>query len=351
MDLIYRSIIVISLVYSVVAEFFGLYIPVQVSCVFILGTIPYFFGLYRKRNIGLLSLLFYILYTLPFLHLVSYFWFDIRIWRKEVWGLASNPFQFNLEIINLVGVMAFCGITGMLAVTVFADRITNPVVRPKKLRTVKASMPLLIFYVWLIVGLSLSIISAPEENVISAKYAMSTSLSREVNASSAWLLSYVSLLFVLYDSLVEPNETLRTVKKISIFSVIIYIVFVLQFLRGDRESIPWILACVLMIFNKRLVFKIPKFKRPKLKSPKFVLTGLILLLLGTNFLVGALRNKISDAGGIGDIKSIATEVFSDKPEFLKGTWTAVLLTPFSTAGEYVVYDSYYLYGKDYLNMF
>lgn len=338
-------LIFIFTLFLIIAELFNVYFSVKYSVIIILVSIVYFIKLFRKKRIGIVSLLFFLVFTLPFLHLIPYLWTDLTVRTDRVWGLVANPFQFNNDIMNLVGMMSTCGMMGMILPTLFIRKKNLHGVISDKSKIVRKSMPLVLWFIWLVIGLILSIISAPQESVLDAAYTSVGSVSRELNVNSAWLLSYVILLFALYDSLVEKNNYVRKIKKISIFSVIAYIVIILQFFRGDRESIPWLLACVLMIY-----YWLPFSTNTNFKIPKAKLTIFVTLAFVISVIVGAGRGKISDAGNLSNAASITTNIIKENPELLKGTWTAVLLTPLSSAGDFLTNNKSYLWGEDYLNL-
>ena len=118
--------------YVIIAELFNVYVPIKYSVILILVSIVYFIKLFRKKTIGIVSLLFFIIFTLPFLHLIPYLWIDLTQRTDTVWGLAANPFQFNNDIINLVGMMAFCGMIGMILPTLFLREKNSHEVVSKK---------------------------------------------------------------------------------------------------------------------------------------------------------------------------------------------------------------------------
>lgn len=300
--------------------------------------------MFKNGTIGFVSFLYFIVFTLPFLHLLPYLWIDIQSQGDIVWGLASNPFQFNQEIINLVGLIASCGMIGMVLPTFFFKK-QNYEENNLKNTIERKSMPLILWFLWLFLGLFLSVMSAPQESLLDAAYTTSGSMSRDLNVSSAWLLSYIILLFALYDSLIEKNIALRKLKKICVFVVIGYIVLVLQFFRGDRESIPWILACFLMVY-----YWLPFLKKSNIKISKFKLFILFVLTFSVSFIVGYSRSRVSGSADLFDAINIISNVLVENPELLKGTWTAVLLTPLSVAGEYIIFGKEYLFGKDYFNL-
>ena len=346
MKKIYLILLIAFIPYIIIAELFSIYIPIEFSSVFILFSFYYFIKLFREDNIGIVSLLYFIVFTVPFLHLIPYIWIDVQSQGEIVWGLASNSFQFNEEIIDLVGVMACCGIAGMILPTFFAGKKNIDISKNTKLKIFKKSMPIVVWFFWLFIGLYLSIISAPSDNLLDAAYTTVGSVSRDLNVSSAWLLSYIILLFTLYDSLIEQNKYLRKVKKLSVFTVIIYIILVLQFFRGDRESIPWILACILMLY-----YWFPYLNKSKIKVPKIKLLIFFISIFAISYVVGFLRSRVSGSADLSDVISVVSTILIENPELLKGTWTAVLLTPLSVAGEHVLYNKPYLFGLDYINLF
>ena len=196
-------LIFIFTLFLIIAELFNVYFSVKYSVIIILVSIVYFIKLFRKKRIGIVSLLFFLVFTLPFLHLIPYLWTDLTVRTDRVWGLVANPFQFNNDIMNLVGMMSTCGMMGMILPTLFIRKKNLHGVISDKSKIVRKSMPLVLWFIWLVIGLILSIISAPQESVLDAAYTSVGSVSRELNVNSAWLLSYVILLFALYDSLVE----------------------------------------------------------------------------------------------------------------------------------------------------
>lgn len=341
MKQIYFLILIVFVPYLIIAELFNIYIPIQLSIIIIVSSLIYFVRQFKKGNIGIVSLLYFIVFTAPFLHLIPYMWIDIESQGEIVWGLVSNPFQFNIEIMNLLGLIASCGMLGMILPTLIYRKKIEQIT----LFRFGKSMPLILWFIWLVLGLYLSILSAPTDNLLSAAYTTVGSASRDLNVSSAWLLSYIILLYTLYDSLIEQNLYLKKIKKISVFLVITYIIVVLQFFRGDRESIPWILACILLVY-----YWLPSLKKTKIKMPKVRIFIFSFSIFALSFIVGYARSRISDSVDLYDAASVLSNILVENPELLKGTWTAVLLTPLSVAGEYILFNKPYLFGEDYFNL-
>ena len=120
-----------------------------------------------------------------------------------------------------------------------------------------------------------------------------------VNFSSGWMVSYAILTLLFVDAFLSKSG-LKQFKRTLIILVIIYVVFWLQFMRGDRESIPWVVG-LLWIYISKLK---PGISRKKLILP-LITVGLIVL---ANQIVGAVRSNLTGLSII-DAYSLIEKIF------------------------------------------
>ena len=194
-----------------VAQFLGIYLPLKVSIYFIIAAVVVTTRKLSKKKIGILTFSYFLIYILPFMHLVPYLWTDVMDKRDQVWGLVANPFHFDVRVMQLVGMMAVAGISGMFVSFLRHQKLSRRIFTLTKMN---GTMPLLIWCSWVIIGVFFSYISAPRETLLTAAYTTSSSASRDLNMSSVWLFSYIILLFALYDCLNEKSRILQRIKSI-----------------------------------------------------------------------------------------------------------------------------------------
>lgn len=343
------SIPIAFFIYLLGVEVTSYYISVGASLSIILTGLLTIYIFFKKKYIGITSLLYSLIFILPFIHLLPYLWIGYDNPTKRMWGLISNPYQFDESIISLLGVMGAAGVMGMvLVVCLFAKHPVQSIQSKISIISSWKSMPFLIWLVWLTAGLAFSMISAPHESIFEAKYTFSNSISREINISSAWLLSYVMLLFVLYDAIVDKIQLRRRLKLTLFTLVFLYIIIVLQFLRGDRESLPWILSIYIMLSYWMKPY-ISLKKTTSFSKKKLILFVVIMFVLSV--VVGYARSRVSDVSfNINNMYSLL-EGLIERGDIFKGTWSAVLLTPLSVAGDSIYYHPDFLLGQDYVNLF
>ena len=192
--------------------------------------------------------------------------------------------------------------------------------------------------------------SAPSESIFTSQYATVSSSSREANVSSVWLGSYIILIFVTVDTVFDFRPNRRRIKGILLLCALLYIVIVLQFLRGDRESLPWVLSLFLVYY-----YWCDKYRNgiqsSGIKASSAVLVG--VGFVGASFLVAITRSSLtgSDLAMAGAlIYEFALAEGSNVSNLFKGTWSAVLLTPLSVAGDYVYDLMKFNLGQDYLDL-
>lgn len=310
--------------------------------------------MFRSSQIGAAGLILWALWVLPFVHVPPYIWFDFSSQPEELWGLAVNPYMVDHNVIQLLAFMGAIGSVGYLIgaaisglLTVQHEVSTDTQLSGRK----RPGMILPLWLVWLLAGLALSVLSAPQETIFGATYidGGGDTVLLSANFNSGWMLSYVLLTFVFVDALLEKNGLQRYLKLWIFAGTLLLIVVWYQLLRGDRESLPWLLG---------LALAASYWGRPSLpnSTPRLPLGRvlvLVLALLPIAMLTGALRSELAgvSSGQLADVIQNAND--ADMISFgnlFYGTWSATLLTPLSVAGDYHYGVLNIEYGSDYLNL-
>jgi hypothetical protein len=164
------------------------------------------------------------------------------------------------------------------------------------------------------------------------------------------MMSYVILSFAFCDALLERQAVNKNLKMKIILAAIILVVVFFQLLRGDRESVPWVFGLALVYYYWTAgITQLRRFTIPWLK-----IAGVAFGLLAISMVLGASRSglkgaSLSDAGGL--ILDLYESESIGLNNALHGTWSAVLLTPLSVAGDHFYGLLAVKWGKDYLNLF
>lgn len=329
----------------------GVYFPVSLSVAILFFVSLYLFLQYRRNEIGMLTLLIWLVYVLPFIHIPPYIFFDFSRNPLLLWGLAVNPYMVDERVIMLTAMIGAVGGMGIVLGTSLnrrrlqQDTGINPDGSKRQFRTI----PMPIWLVWVAIGVSLTVLSAPQETIFTAEYTQSKSALDDANFSSAWMMSYVILSFAFCDALLERRKAVKHLKRKIIFATVILIVFFFQLMRGDRESVPWLFGLVLVYYywaagiTQRRGFTIPW---SRIASATFILIAISMVL-------GAIRSGLSGAS-LADVGSLIAELYESDTiglaNALHGTWSAVLLTPLSVAGDHIYGLLSIKWGQDYINL-
>ncbi|MFO1422293.1 MAG: hypothetical protein U1F70_01370 [Candidatus Competibacteraceae bacterium] len=293
-------------------------------------------------------------YTLPFIHIIPYIWFDYSDPPNRMWGLAVNPYMVDQTIIELMSIIGAVGAIGLIigisySSSKLANRSYKGVPNYKITGKIK-TLPMPFFLAWTAIGIVASWLFAPEQTIFTAAYTESKSISSNWNFGSIWMISYAFLAFAFADSLFEISKNIRRLKKQIIIYSILFIVIWLQLLRGDRESLPFVLGCFLMhyIWNNRLTL----LEKRKIPWKRILLW--ILVIFSISNIIGTLRSNVVGK----DVFLIAVtleESIKNNDEFkiddlFSGTWSAALLSPLSISGDYVNNMLSIKYGKTYIDL-
>jgi hypothetical protein len=325
-------------------------IPVSLAVVALAGW--YLFSQFRRSRVGPLSMLLFVVFTLPFIHLFPYLWFDFDAPAPmRMWGLATNPYMVDETIIKLTATIASVGAAGFAAgVFLVPQHLQTAGALPVLRQNTAKSLSLPLFASWTGVALLLSSVAAPAETLFTSRYTESAARSAAWNFSSAWLASHTFLVYALADAMFEPSEVIRSLKRRIFFYSTLLLVVWFQLLRGDRESLPLVVAALFMYYawGKDLRF----FPREKVRLLAPAL--LVLAVFFVAYLVGNLRHSLSGVESVAGFERVlggpTSEGSSRFQDAFSGTWSAVLLTPLSVAGDYVNGAMPMDYGQTYVDL-
>jgi hypothetical protein len=336
-------------IYINVLFLFDVFIPIEISIAIAIFVLISLIRNAKKRKIGFINLLIFLIYAIPFIHIVPYLWLDLQADTPEVlWGLLSNEYNTNLQIVTLMASMGAVGALGFL----FGNQVAQNGIKIEKNErcfneTTSGSMPLYLFYLWILVGIFFSYIFAPSSTIFEGR-TTGYSLSAEWGFGSSWFFSYVIMLFALADSIFESRLSVRRHKFFLIICSSLYILIWLQLLRGDRESLPALVAGFIMILYGRIIFTNENKVNKKVLIKFYFIIFFILLI--SSFIV-MFRSEVAGL----DIEDALSEIFSYSSNYqieniMHGTWSAVLLTPLSISGDYFYQLLPIEYGKTYFNL-
>lgn len=327
----------------------NVFLPLSASVVTFIVISVFLLWLFKTEHMGALMLILWFLYILPFIHIIPYLWFNFE---EDVsllfWVMPLNPYMLDEQIVELTAMIGAVGGLGFaLGVSLSIRRINNRmdlVCMPQR----TLSKPL--WLAWVSIGIILSWLAAPQETVLTAAYTASKSLLDNLNFSSAWMVSYAFLTFAFCDALLDRDPFQAKIKRNTVFLAIAYVVIYLQLMRGDRESLSFVFGAFLVYF----FWAAPSITKEERQFPWKMIVMIGLTLMMASFIVGAARSALA---GLADKENILTifaqlydsGIFSFSYLF-HGTWSAVLLTPFSVAGDYVDELLSFKFGKTYLDL-
>jgi len=198
----------------------------------------------------------------------------------------------------------------------------------------------------------MSWLSSPLDSLFVAGYTSSSSLLSGMNFSSAWMMSYVVLTFAFCDALLEKKQVVKALKRVTIMFVVSFVVVYFQLLRGDRESLPWVFGMALAYFYWAMPY-INGYGSSQKKVDNLKIVLIIFIMLIISMFLGMMRGNLVGVdfdGLINLISGLFEEDLIGVYDLMHGTWSAVLLTPLSVAGDHI-YDLLSInWGIDYLNL-
>jgi len=348
--------------YSILLALFGvaavglfhadIYLPIWLSVAILVFVTLHFLQQYRQQRLGILMLLIWLVYAVPFIHIPPYIWFDFSQEPLSLWGLAVNPYMLDEHVIELT---AMIGAVGGIGIAFGASLNSRRVqrdggIQPDGSKRLYRTMAIPIWLAWVAIGVALTAFSAPQETIFTAAYTQSKSALDSANFSSAWMMSYVILSFVFCDALLERQADIKYLKMGISLAAIILVVFFFQLLRGNRESVPWVLSLALVYYY--WAAGITQRRGGTIRWLK--IAGLAFGLVAVSMVVASTRSgltgaSLADAGAL--IRDLYESGTISLANVLHGTWSAVLLTPLSVAGDHIYGLLAIKWGQDYLNLF
>lgn len=316
------------------------YLPIWLSVFVFTGVTLFLIAGYKRRRVGILMLLLWLVFSLPFIHVIPYLWFDFDSSDSlDFWLFSSNPYTLDHRVIELTSMIGAVGGIGFaLGISMYPKVI--PILDRKyivRANSTRRSLVMPIFWVWLVAGLLLSWLAAPRETLFAAAYTTSASQLTNVNFDSAWMISYAIFIYIFCDAILDQNIGRRMLKTKITLVALLYVVLVLQILRGDRESFSLVLGlCLIYFYSSGPFITSRKLKLPWRKIAVFALAIVIISML-----VGVARSRLTEVSDLSELIDAFVVLYEDDAigvEMLfHGTWSAVFLTPMSVAGDHI-YD-------------
>src|SRR2546421_1174914 len=142
----------------------GLYLPIIVSALVLVLVTSHLIRLFIQARVGWLTMLLFVAFALPFIHIFPYTWFDFDGESPLIlWGLFVNPYMVNERIIELMSMIGAVGAVGFAAgASVFREALPrglpSEMVAPHRSPGRTLSMP--VFLAWNFIAVVLTWISA-----------------------------------------------------------------------------------------------------------------------------------------------------------------------------------------------
>jgi hypothetical protein len=333
---------------AVILAHMRIYVPVGVS-VSLIGVVAwYHVSAYRRGTVGPLTLLLFVTYALPFIHTVPYTWFDFAAPPPlAMWGLIANPYMVDEDIVRLMSMMGAVGAVGFMAGTVLLRRTVDAGTATSQF-DLRKSLSVPMFIAWIFAALMLSWIKAPGETIFVSNYGESAAPGNEWNFGSSWMISYAFLLFCLGDAMYDPVAG-KLKRKVVLFAFLVIVVW-FQLLRGDRESLPCVVAALLMYYVWGQGLRVAV--TAGVANKKVLFAGFFAIAL-ISFVIALLRSRSESIGTgadlLGEIAYLRDLGVFRLDNLIHGTWSGVLLTPLSTAGSYLAGTLSLNFGQTYLD--
>lgn len=282
-----------------------------------------------------------LLYALPFSATIGYLFDPHFVWWDTPLAqpLCLDP-ALNARMI-WIGV---CGLSGLAFGIQLRTAIgAKPSPRNSQIHTrVLSAAP---FLSLLLAAIVLSQISAPSETIWEASYAseQTESSGAKMNFNGSFLVSYLILILLYIDSENEPLGTgRRREKRIWLAAAILYIVIVLQLMRGDREC-TGLLAGVIALYltsGRHNGDWLPRHRETLRRAARVAMPVVVLFCLLVS--LGFLRSTLSSGeSAIDELSTIP------KRALTLNTWTGVLLTNLGMVAEEATTGIEPLHGRTY----
>lgn len=305
-------------------------------------------NLFFLKKIGVLVLIYFIVLMAPFIHIAPYILFDFGVDKEPLlWEMYINPYMLDEDTIKLTAaigaIAAISFLTAAYMAIPFCDVKKN--VNPGKEAIIENNLLSMRDWSFLwIIGFILSWISSGGGTIFST--GNTVALSWKWNFASAWMFSYAIFAFLFSDAIYD-NGLSRRLKLYFLIAALFFIVVYLQIMKGDRESFPFIFGVVAMY----LIHFSPAKNLKKLKYLVFV----SIFIYAISLILGVMRSEVANTQELYQLIDTAADKMSgwkfNLSKSLHGTWSAVLLTVLSIAGDDIRGLLTFSNGSDYIDLF
>lgn len=263
---------------------------------------------YRAHKAGFLVLWFFIVYALPFIHVIPYLWFDFDGEAPQLmWGLAVNAYMVDESIIQLMALIGALGAVGFVIGQTLGGANSHPRAWADSRGATPAAgrgLTLPVFCALIGLGVLLSWLYAPRQTIFDARYTEGVAISQDWNFGSIWMVSYILVVWCLADALLDADRRRAGVKNALVLLALLLVIGWLQLLRGDREAIPLAVAGIFMMvkWRSRVRQRAAVRERVWTRTPVLVGGGFIVVL---SYVVGALRSSLAGVDWKGAAEVLA----------------------------------------------
>lgn len=273
---------------------------------------------------NLLPRMMLLVFALPFSVLLGFL-----VNPNFAWVYTPRGYALGLvpEINSVILLIGLAGVNGMAAGLHFVAAFGGPA-RTVRLRD-KQTLGRISFALFVAFAVILSQMSAAPQTVFDAAYSAKTAAATavDINFPAAFLISYVTFVLLWIDVEREENRVARNWKIVGLGVALAYVTFVLQVLRGDRESSGLVAALAALYLTAPALNGL----RPTRAQVARRIRRLVLPLLALVLAFVAL-GRARESGPLAS--SRVTFAQAVKFGWHYNTWTAILWTNLGTAWEY-----------------
>jgi hypothetical protein len=319
-------------------------IMIPLSAVSILFNVSAWLGigtlLVRKRYLAA----FYVtLFYMPLSSSLGYAFVEDYVFWNSPRAFSLGHDHAVISAMIWTGEIGLCGfLAGMLLVNKSIRNEKRSAESPARVESYfLPNLSNVVFLVLTVFAVLLSWIAAPTDTIFEEAYGTAITRGSQLNFNAGALSSYTLLILLQLDIY---RTTKKSFKQTVFVCAVVYVILVLQLLRGDRESSGLIIGMLLL----HVKFGTPKSKEylknilTTFQQRIYLIGGAVALILIFS-LIGTLRSKAST----GYVEK------SDLSELLvrglqQNTWTAAGVNNLALAEEYVNGSTEYFYGKTYV---
>ena len=325
-----------------------LFYPIIFSLILTIISFFYCFNKFKQKRIGVLSLYILGICFLPFIHLIPYSLSDDITNNSFILGAGQGAIILNnikiIELTSMICATSALGITFCISIFSMKEKLILYSTLNTQGDFIK-TLPLFFWFFWFFGGLILFIGTTPGGgSIFNSQYHMKSAGFLDLTPS-AYLISYMILIFVIIDTFLDRTSLSRgKIKKF--FCLFIFFSILTNLSTGTRETLPLLFGITLFYYYwANIYLKSESIKRLPIK--RLLLFVFILAIFGS--IIGFIRSEAIDSNFID-----LPELLKDKLSlnfFLLGTWSSSLATTLSVAHDYVDGIQEFKFGKDYYNLF